>query len=200
MTGPSRGLTIGAVLFGTLMEELARRGAGSRESGAFLLGHASTGRAVGTEDAWPVVTAVAFYDDLDPACLTGGITFSADGYTALGILCRRSGVRVVGDIHTHPGRWVGQSGIDATHPMVALPGHIALIAPWYARGPADASHLGAHVFVGAGQWTSHLDNDVASVLRVAKAPVPDGIAAALRQRAGDLIGRIRRLPARWRSR
>ena len=43
-----------------------------------------------------------YYDDLDPGSFTGGITFTADGYTALAALCRRDGLWVAADIHTHP--------------------------------------------------------------------------------------------------
>lgn len=53
--------------------ELAHRGNGERESGAFLLTPPATPRARARQR----VIAVAYYDDLDPQCLTGGITFTA---------------------------------------------------------------------------------------------------------------------------
>jgi hypothetical protein len=92
------------------------RGQGGRESGAFLL--ADRGHPAG-QLPQPVI-AVALYDDLDPDRLTGEITFCAVGYTALSARCRGEGLRVVGDIHTHPGRYVQQSAIDVSHPIVAL--------------------------------------------------------------------------------
>jgi Malate/L-lactate dehydrogenase len=61
------------------------------------------------------VTAVAFYDDLDAYCLTGGISFASSGFTELWRICRTMALTVVADIHTHPGRWVMQSEIDATN-------------------------------------------------------------------------------------
>ena len=195
MTGVTYGLAIDATLFATLVEELKRRGGGVRESGAFMLASASLD-PLAAGDAWHSVTALAFYDDLDPACLTGGITFSANGYTALGVVCRRDGVRVVGDIHTHPRRWADQSPIDAAHPMVAIPGHIALIVPKFALGAVRPSDLGAHVFGGTMRWTSHFGDDVASVLRVTETrPVP------VRRRSLRELGRcIRRLLTSWGSR
>jgi hypothetical protein len=109
------------------------------------------------------VAAVAYYDDLDPSSLTGGITFGAGGYAALNARCRAERLRVVGDIHTHPRRWVGQSGIDAAHPMSATKGHIAIIAPNYGRGRIRLSDLGLHVFNAPG-WTSYFYRDVEGVI------------------------------------
>ncbi len=190
MTTTDPCLVISAGLFARLVHELARRGGGVRESGAFLLSQSAG--STPAENMAQAVTAIAFYDDLDPACLTGGITFSADGYTALGVICR-DGLRVVADIHTHPASWVDQSRIDAAHPMVALPGHIALIAPRYAKQPVAISDLGAHVFGGTGQWTSHFGRDVYRVLHVTETSASLGRAAALRQRARRLCRRLSRV-------
>lgn len=161
----TRGLTIDAALFALLMKELAYRGAGTRESGAFLLADVEEHPGAGSGGGWSRVTALAFYDDLDPECLTGGITFGADGYSALGARCRRDRVRVVGDVHTHPRDWVGQSLTDSTHPMAALPGHVALIAPNYGQGDPTTNALGVHVFDGTGAWTSYYGGEVDHVFR-----------------------------------
>lgn len=67
---PARGVEIRKRLFTTLMSELARRGNGMRESGAFLLGTAAS-ETGSPEDTRPVIEAIAFYHDLDPGCLTG---------------------------------------------------------------------------------------------------------------------------------
>ncbi|WP_086851467.1 hypothetical protein [Amycolatopsis kentuckyensis] len=152
---------IDARLFADLLAQLAHRGGGVRESGAFLL--APGDRA---DERWVVVTAFALYDDLDPRSLTGGITFHAEGYSALAEKCRRNRVRVVSDIHTHPRAWVGQSRTDAAHPMSALPGHIALIAPNYASGDIAVHDLGAHVHLGGGRWRSSYGDEVGTLLRV----------------------------------
>jgi hypothetical protein len=109
---------------------------------------------------------VAYYDDLDPRSLTGGITFSANGYTALATRCRTDRVRVVGDIHAHPGPNVRQSAMDAAHPMSALPGHIALVVPDFAQGKIRTDRLGAHLYLGSGTWTSRYGADVMSLVRV----------------------------------
>lgn len=143
-----------------LLHELALRGEGRRESGAFLLG-----RATSRPDSANEVVAVAFYDDLDPESLTGGITFNAVGYSALGVICREHQLRVIADIHTHPGSWVEQSDTDASHPMTALPGHVAFIAPNFARSPIRPEQLGAHRFDGS-RWTSHFGTNVTDVIEV----------------------------------
>lgn len=180
MTASTR-IEIDAALFVELMAELARRGRGIRESGAFLLCGASGDQASCGE--WQRVTAIAYYDELDPDCLTGAITFTGDGYTALTATCRRDGLQIVADIHTHPGRWVGQSHTDAAHPMVALPGHVAIIAPHYARRAVKLTDLGVHHYHGNGQWTARYHDDIETVLRVVSQPEPRRLARALRRLA-----------------
>ena len=158
-------LSMEPAMFGGLLHELARRGEGRRESGAFLLAD----RGGSAQLPQPVIS-VAFYDDLDPDCLTGRIDFGAVGYSALNALCRRHGLRVVADIHTHPYRSTRQSTIDATHPMVALDGHLALIAPYFAVGVTDVAQLGVHLR-GGGRWTSYYGRQAAAMIDV-RLPVP----------------------------
>lgn len=163
MTREHYGLTMDKSLFAALISELARRGHGEREAGAFLL----TSSARDPDRCQRQhVTALVYYDDLDPHCLTGGITFTADGYTSLATRCRRDGLRVAADIHTHPGRSVAQSHTDAAHPMSALPGHVALIAPRYAQGVTNAAQLGVHILRDSGQWTSLYDRYAARFVRL----------------------------------
>jgi proteasome lid subunit RPN8/RPN11 len=163
MTGTDgAGLEISWPMFTKLMAELGQRGQGRREAGAFLLAQREPASAE-RPHARPRVTAVAYYDDLDPDSLTGGITFGAAGYSALNARCRAERLRVVGDIHTHPHRWVAQSGIDAAHPMLATKGHIAIIAPNYGSGRIRLSDLGVHVFNTPG-WTSYFHRDVEGVI------------------------------------
>jgi proteasome lid subunit RPN8/RPN11 len=154
-------LSIDGVLFDELIEQLAVRGRGARESGAFLL----TDRNSPKDRLPQPVTAIAYYDDLDPDCLNGVINFTADGYTALGAVCRRRELRVVGDVHTHPGRRVAQSPIDAAHPMVALDGHVAIIVPQYATGTVSQADLGVHLRRN-GMWTSTYGSEAAAAIRV----------------------------------
>ena len=166
MSAARHGLTMDKSLFTQLVGELGRRGRGERETGAFLLARAGHPRDGSRR---PPVVAVAYYDDLDPGCLTGDITFTADGYTALAALCRRDGLQVVGDIHTHPQSNVRQSPTDAAHPMRALPGHIALIAPRYARGVTSPADLGVHLLQAGGQWQSAYGRDAARIVRLTSA-------------------------------
>ena len=158
-------LTIERQLFTALMTGLADRGQGHRESGAFLL----TDREYPVDQLPQPVTGIAFYDDLDPDCLTGGIDFHAVGYTALQYLCRHEGLRVAGDIHTHPAQRVQQSRIDAKHPMVARDGHVALIAPRFAAAVTDVSEIGVYVREGGG-WTSFYGTRAAQVVLIGTRP------------------------------
>ncbi|MEU5281718.1 hypothetical protein AB0G87_35520 [Streptomyces asoensis] len=154
-------LVFDAAVFRGMVRELAIRGAGRRESGAFLL----TDRDHPADRLPQPVTAIAYYDDLDPGCLTGAIKFGANGYTALAARCRRDQLRVVGDIHTHPSDRVAQSRTDATNPMIALDGHVALIAPRFATGVTDAQVLGVHVRE-SGDWYSSFGPQSAALVRI----------------------------------
>jgi proteasome lid subunit RPN8/RPN11 len=135
-------------LWDELLRELAIRGGGVRESGAFLLGptpvDGSPRRAV----------AAVYYDDLDPASLTGGISFSGSAYGRLWDACDERGLAVVADVHTHPGPSVGQSSTDRAHPMLAQRGHVALIVPHFAQEPVRPEQVGVHEYLGDGEWRS----------------------------------------------
>lgn len=127
------------------LAELCRRGGMVHEAGAFLLGTQSGERRVGTK--W------VFYDELDPwAYATGICILHADAFDRLWHLCRDTSLTVVADIHTHPGL-PRQSPSDRANPMVALPGHLALIVPNYARGPYWRHRLGVYRYEGSHKWT-----------------------------------------------
>lgn len=163
MTGPTGlPLLISRRRFAKLMRELHRRGEDRRESGAFLLARRDARPVAGGR----VITEVVYYDDLDADCLTGGITMHAIGLSRLNQLCRERRLRVLGDIHTHPSTFIQQSRIDATHPMVALPGHLAFIAPNYAAGTLGPADLGAHRLLPGGAWAAAYGADVTGMLQV----------------------------------
>jgi proteasome lid subunit RPN8/RPN11 len=138
-----------------MIAELGRRGRGSRESGAFLLadrvGHRRT------------VTQVVYLDDLDPACLTGGIELDGRAYSKLWDICDAEQRTVIGDAHTHPGRCVRQSDIDAQNPMVAQKGHVALIIPDFAGRAVHPREVGVHQYDGHS-WQTWTGNDAAQRL------------------------------------
>lgn len=151
--------------FLTMMRQLARQSENRREAGAFLLGPTTKSGSDGTR----VVTAVAYYCDLDEDCLTGGITFHAVGYTRLNQLCRELGSCVLADIHLHPGRYTLQSTTDAAHPMVARAGHLALIAPDYGAHVSKSRQLGAHVKTRTA-WRPYAGREVDHVFYVRTTP------------------------------
>lgn len=151
-----------------MVAELARRGGGTRESGAFLLASADAPAVLGRKE----VVDVVYYDDVDPGSLTGGITIHAAGFAELNRRCQETQRVVVGDAHTHPSDSVRQSAIDAANPMLAFVGHTALIVPNFAAGSPRPSSLGAHRFLGRGRWESRFGRAgrehflVASALRL----------------------------------
>jgi proteasome lid subunit RPN8/RPN11 len=144
---PDHRLSCPSRLWRTLLHELARRGGGHRESGAFLLGKRIGGRRV--------VRGFICYDDLDPHCLDSGIVmFDGAGYGPLWQHCRKARLEVVADVHTHGGP-ARQSRADRDHPMIATPGHIALIVPEYAQHLVSARELGVYEYLGGHRWQSY---------------------------------------------
>jgi len=129
-----------------MLMELKARGGGHRESGAFLLGSRRRRR--------PKVTHIVYFDDLEPKSLNGAVHLTTSAYSALWAMCRELGVEVLGDVHTHPGRMVGQSPIDQDNPLVAQSGHVALIVPDYAHGRIDLGDVGVYEYRGDDGWAS----------------------------------------------
>ena len=151
-------LRIRATLWQQILQGLRERGGGVRESGAFLLG---TG-----EGAERMATGFVLYDDLDPNCLNEGyVRFDGRYYGRLWELCSRDALSVVADAHTHP-HGPGQSHSDRAHPMIAIPGHIALIGPNFAHGPISATDIGVYVYRGRHCWTTFRGNRASKVLTI----------------------------------
>jgi proteasome lid subunit RPN8/RPN11 len=155
---PQLRLSIAAPLWEELLEKLRERGGGMRESGAFLLGEGA--------GLQRVVKRFVLYDDLDPECLDEGyVRFDGRHYGRLWEICAAQSQSVVGDVHTHP-FGPAQSHSDMTHPMVSIPGHIALIVPNYARAPVKATDVGLYVYLGRYRWAAYRGRAAARVLNI----------------------------------
>src|SRR5436305_2065042 len=103
------------------MSELRRRGRGLHESGCFVLGK--------VEGRVRRATRCVYYDELDPEAYASGVCVLDGGaFPPLWEVCRGEGLTVVADIHTHGGV-AFQSEADRENPMIARPGHIAVIVP-----------------------------------------------------------------------
>ena len=157
---PSRPLIeVGLDLWQETIQELGRRSLGGRrEAGVFLLAHADG-------EARRVVRS-AYFDDLDPECLVGNIHIRASGFSKLWDLCDAESLRVVADIHTHPGTSVAQSSTDRANPMIAREGHLALIVPHYGTRPVQAREVGVHEYRGDNGWASWFGSKAERVLRI----------------------------------
>ena len=128
-----------------LMAELRRRGGGKSESGAFLLGKRQGDRRL--------IETCVFYDDLDAnAYGTGVCVLYADAFEKLWGRCRSSGLQVLADVHTHRGDAL-QSEADRRNPMIARPGHLALIAERFASDPVWRHRMGLYRYEGSHAWT-----------------------------------------------
>lgn len=123
--------------------ELHRRTYGEREAGAFLLGRHGKRR---------VIEEFVFYDDVDPDSLaTGIVVIDGRRLGALWSHCRATGLKVVADVHVHPGGY-GQSNSDQANPIIAEVGHIAVILPDFAGGATDPGAIGVHQYLGNKNW------------------------------------------------
>jgi proteasome lid subunit RPN8/RPN11 len=141
---PTIKLTIKSPVWHELVHELKERGKGLTESGAFLLGPSD-----GQE-----ITKFICYDELDPEAYSEGIiTFDGGAYVALWDHCRQNNLKVLADVHTHPGNWAGQSTTDKKHPMIPVAGHVALIIPRYAQNKQKSlAGVGLFEYLGDKKW------------------------------------------------
>lgn len=129
------------------VDELNRRAAGRRESGAFLLGNAK-GRT-------RRIQHFLFYDDIDPDCFANGIVeFDGRRFGLVWTKCRQLTMTVVADVHVHPGHY-GQSKTDRHNPIIPELGHLALIIPDYAARHRLPGKIGVYEYLGARQWRDH---------------------------------------------
>lgn len=145
MRAPQPELSCSWLVWRRLRMKLRERSCdGSRESGAFLLGHRRGSRAR--------VIDFVLYDDLDPQALSTGIVrFDGRYFGDLWACCKARGLTVVADVHVHP-EDSAQSDSDRQHPMICQPGHIALIIPRFAAGSQRLHDIGVHQYLGGKQW------------------------------------------------
>jgi hypothetical protein len=155
---PDPRLELTRALWLELCAELHRRTEDHHESGAFLLGHKSTtGRRA---------SSLVFYDELDMnAYATGICVLHAEAFSRLWSICAARRATVVADAHVH-GRRAGQSRSDRENPMIARPGHIALIFPLFARPPVRRWSVGIYEYLGDHQWRAHGGCQISRVLKI----------------------------------
>ena len=152
-------IEINLCLWNQMIKELGRRGLnGRREAGAFLLVRHDKGDG-------PVVRVV-YYDDLDPNCLVGNIHIRSVGFSKLWEICEVEGLRVLADVHTHPGASVAQSATDRENPMIARDEYLALIVPHFGTRPVVAQEVGVHQYRGNLGWKSWYGSEAERVLRI----------------------------------
>ena len=134
-------------LWAELMAQLKKKGKCKRETGAFLLGKAGDTK----------ITSFICYDELDPHVFdTGIIVFNGNGFIPLWKHCIDNKLKVLADVHTHPGEWTGQSFSDKLHPMVPQRGHLAFIVPSFACNKNQLLNgVGIHEFLGKRKWKSY---------------------------------------------
>ena len=155
---PEPSLRLTKALWLKVTSELHRRTESFHESGAFLLG-----RRNGVERE---ATAAIYYDELDPRAYETGIcVLHADAFGRLWDQCADRSLVVVADVHVHPhGAW--QSLSDRQNPMIARPGHLALILPRMAKPPVRRWSVGLYEYLGDHNWRPHGGRHVLRVLKI----------------------------------
>lgn len=138
-------LEVPATLWRQLVSELAEAGGGFKEAGAFLLGQREPRRRVVDYELYSTIAPRS--QEVDYVFLLG------TDLARMWEECAQRGVAVVADVHTHPGG-PRQSFSDRAHPIVAVPGHVALIIPNFALGEIPIEAIGVHEFRGSGKWKS----------------------------------------------
>lgn len=147
LVAPQHEISMSRTLWAELVIDLEDRGQGVRESGAFLIGSFFQGRR-------EVISYIP-YDELEPGCLDAGyINFTSSGYRKLWKILKGNGLRVLGDIHTHPGAAI-QSYIDRDNPMMPNAGHMAFILPSYAQGHPTINDVALYIYEGNYCWQKY---------------------------------------------
>ncbi len=133
-----------------IVRQLRDRGRGERESGAFLLGQLHDGRGR--------IQRAVYYDQIDPHALDHGYVWIRTGFEVLYEICRRERMRIIADVHTHPGASTHQSDLDMRNPMSLRRGHLALIMPHFAQAPWwELDGIGLYEYLGDYQWRTWTD-------------------------------------------
>lgn len=123
----------------TTAATMAACGAGRHECVAYWLAPRAS-RTV-AESRHPRHTASATGYEVDGAWLT-------ELFLELG----RQGSRVVAQLHTHPGGWVGHSGIDDGFAVLPILGLVSIVVPRFAADGIQPSGCGVFVLTDAGTW------------------------------------------------
>jgi hypothetical protein len=94
------------------------------------------------------------YDDVDPKALdTGIVIIRSQGFKRLWSICRARGLEVLADAHTHGDETPRQSSTDRHNPVIAEPGHVALIIPSFAQiPPYGFGRTAVYEYVGGYEW------------------------------------------------
>jgi hypothetical protein len=126
---------------------LRQRGKGIVESAAVWGGR--------RDDTNEIVEAVYFLDDLaDSIQRKGYHRVSTQALEKFFNQLHADRRVIVGDVHTHPTRWVGLSDIDKDHPVEFRKGLYAVVLPSYAIPAPSLESVGVHQYKGDGRWRS----------------------------------------------
>lgn len=139
-------LTLPRRLWFGCMSELDRRGHRRHESGCFVLGTINGHKRLAKR--------CIYYDELDAQAYSSGVCIlHGDAFPKLWEICRAEKLAVIADIHTHGGLPY-QSEADRKNPMIARPGHYAVIVPQFATGSIWRHRLGLYRYEGDHRWTN----------------------------------------------
>lgn len=117
-------------------------------------------RIAGTAEG--VVTTVTFPDaHLEP----GRFTVTPAAMSQAGKHLRRSGLRRLAQVHTHPGKGTGHSDVDDSEAYSQLPGAISIVLPHYGKRKNNLSDAGVHLRTEKC-WRELDTTEISAVVRI----------------------------------
>jgi proteasome lid subunit RPN8/RPN11 len=145
-----RQINIPVYIWIKLIWGLKKRGHGKRESGGLLL----------CKNGNDMVSRIVFYDQFDKTVSDSGI-IEFKGAMRLYKYLANENLEVLADIHTHPTLNTVQSVSDSTHPIIRIKGHIAIIAPNFAKNLfMSIKDCSVYEYLGEFEWRKFDKNEI----------------------------------------
>lgn len=127
------------IIVAATAERLRDCGVGRRECVTYWLAPVQSDQVLAVRHPRHAATATGY--EVDGAWLTD-----------LFLELSTSRLRIAAQLHSHPGNWVGHSGIDDAFAVVEMPGLISIVVPRFAVDGISPSACGIFVLTAGGGW------------------------------------------------
>jgi hypothetical protein len=151
-------LSVPVTLFAATLEELKQRSAAKRESAALWAGAVSG-------NIWSAARVFYHHELCDDAASALSLELTESAKFFLYTHLAKQGLRLIALLHTHPGKWVGLSLVDASNQISSCEGFWSIVIPRYARRPWRLRSMGFHMRVECG-WHRLSPTEIAARVRI----------------------------------